>query len=388
MNKPLTIEIHGTGTHNRGAELMAIAISDKLRICFSGVRIVVNLRYGTAFDRYAHGFYTTAEFAGRVRGVPEQFALQWALPKIATHLGIIDPKEIDLVIDASGFAFSDQWGASAAKRLLRKMNRTPRKDKPLVLMPQAWGPFANKKVARATKQLVQRAELVYARDKRSLGYLQTLLGPSDKIRMSPDFTLEVNAIDDPQIDIRDKYVAIVPNYRMIDKSNYATEYIQFLKRSVEFLSGKPVTYKFILHDSVADREVLKLIGVCDESRIFSHRDPRVLKSVLGKASFVIGSRFHALVSSLSQEVPCIAVGWSHKYRELFNDFDCSDMLIDELENVEALRQKIDCLCDKSNMLKYRQRIKNAAEVLKKKNEQMWQDLAALIRTQCKNPQMI
>jgi len=41
-----------------------------------------------------------------------------------------------------------------------------------------------------------------------------------------------------------------------------------------------------------------------------------LKSVIGHADLLLGSRYHSIVAALSHRVPAVAVGWSHKYGEL------------------------------------------------------------------------
>ena len=58
-NRPPIIEIHGTGTHNRGAQLMAMAIRERLSIDFPGVELVVSVKFGTLQEIADHGFRTT-----------------------------------------------------------------------------------------------------------------------------------------------------------------------------------------------------------------------------------------------------------------------------------------------------------------------------------------
>jgi colanic acid/amylovoran biosynthesis protein len=57
-------------------------------------------------------------------------------------------------------------------------------------------------------------------------------------------------------------------------------------------------------------------------------DPLANKGLIGSAGLVVSSRYHGCASALSMGVPCLALGWSHKYGELFNDFDMRDWAID------------------------------------------------------------
>jgi hypothetical protein len=150
--KPLTIEIHGTGTHNRGAELMAIAIAERMRATFPIVRIVVPLNFGDHDARSRYAFLSTWEqLPGRIRGAITSKALQYTSPDFRNAFGIVDPSEIDVVPDASGFAFADQWGPTRAACLLKKMQTPARRSKPLILLPQGFDQVINtQSVARLT----------------------------------------------------------------------------------------------------------------------------------------------------------------------------------------------------------------------------------------------
>lgn len=180
--KPLTIEIHGTGTHNRGAELMAYAISESIREFYPQARIAVPYTFGSFQSRAKHGFWTIWEFPGRFRTKFVGNLLCHGTPTVPGIIGIVHPSEIDVVIDASGFAFSDQWGPEPARLLCEKMNGPARAGKPLLLMPQAFGPFSNPEVSYWTAKLTERAALVCARDSRSYSEL-VQLGSPNKTRL-------------------------------------------------------------------------------------------------------------------------------------------------------------------------------------------------------------
>jgi len=379
MKKPLTLEIHGTGTHNRGAELMAIAIAERMRASFPGVRIVVPVGFGSFVARARHGFWTTWEFSKRWQTRVSAKWIQRHSPGIEEASGIVDPSSIDVVLDASGFSFSDKWGPKGARHLLKKMTRTGRTGKPLILLPQAFGPFTDPAVALATRKLCERASLVCARDARSREELLRL-GTLPSLRVYPDFTVGIRPQRPTTLRIPEQFSALVPNQRMVDKGESGEAYLDFIGRAVRSLDRRGLNPVFLLHDADDDRKVvaaMKQRGVI--LPVLEHEDARVLKAVLGKATLVIGSRFHALVSTLSQGLPCIAAGWSHKYPELYSDFGCPELLVSDLADEAALETAIDRLATTEGRGGYQERLQVAAARIKQQNEAMWAEVEKIIR---------
>jgi polysaccharide pyruvyl transferase WcaK-like protein len=368
-----TLEIHGTGTHNRGAELMAIAIAERMRVTFPGIRITVPPGFGTHEARARHGFLTTREYRFRSRTLARLMIATILHPAQTVH-----PARVHAVLDASGFAFTDQSGPRAVRHLVTRMNRRRRQRQPLICMPQAFGPFRNTEVAQWTRRLIHRSSLVCARDNQSLAELRTL-ADAPVLRRFPDFTAGVAAVPCAAIRLPEPFVAVVPNQRMVDKGTSAQAYYAFLRHAVTTLRARALNPVFILHDQTKDRQVLTRLGADGHDLpVLEHSDPRVLKWMLGRAQIVIGSRFHALVGALSQGVPCIGAGWSHKYPELFAEFDCAELLVPDLAQPAAFDAALDRVRTAEARENWSTRIAVAAQRVKQQNELMWREIEALL----------
>lgn len=365
-NQKLLIEIHGTGVHNRGAELMAIAISEKILSRYPHAKIVVPSTFGHQADIKRYGFSTTLILESKKKSYIYSLVMGFLSGNI------VNPAKVDVVLDASGFAFSDQWGSGAARKLATKMGRSFRNKQLFILLPQALGPFHQSDVKQWCMKLFSRASRIFARDTQSYENIKGLITDQNKLIQSPDFTIQVSALKKENIQLPNNFVAIVPNIRMLDKLENSDAYLNFLKKSVDNLIQQNMNPIFVIHDGCEDKKVIDYLG-----QEYSHiptlqdEDPRVLKWILGQADFVIASRFHALVSSLSQGIPCIGAGWSHKYPELFNDFNTSDTLLEDLTDFEALNSMISQLAKNEYRNIKKDHIKAASASLKLKIDAMW-----------------
>ena len=67
-----------------------------------------------------------------------------------------------------------------------------------------------------------------------------------------------------------------------------------------------------------------------------------LRHLIGMSEVLVTSRFHAMISGLSTCTPTVVVGWSHKYREVLDDFGLATFGMDSstLSNPELIVEQV------------------------------------------------
>lgn len=124
--------------------------------------------------------------------------------------------------------------------------------------------------------------------------------------------------------------------------------------------------------------------ICDavstNIQIIKETNPLKIKGILGASSATVGSRFHGLVSALSQEVPALAVGWSHKYQMLFEDYGFSEGLLDLYMPTDELHKKMDLLFNVTTKEKIVRMIKKNNENQEQQARKMWDEVIAFLKT--------
>ena len=104
----------------------------------------------------------------------------------------------------------------------------------------------------------------------------------------------------------------------------------------------------------------------------------MIKGILGKCFCVIGSRFHGLVSSLSQGVPALAAGWSHKYEMLFRDYGITDGLMNVRYADNEIESSIDRLINKESHDKLSAGLLEEAGKQKTLTNEMWESVFSVL----------
>ncbi|GGH41200.1 polysaccharide pyruvyl transferase family protein [Microbacterium album] len=320
-----TIDIRGTQTHNKGAQLMLEAIVDRLG---ARNRLSVPPAWSDFAIRGELGVYQTLH--------------EYRLPRLATTLGDIVPtrytlaygltrdRDIDAVLDASGFAYSDSFGARRSRREALYGRRWQKRGVPKVMLPQAFGPFSDVTTRRWAREVLEQATIVFARDSVSAEHVASLNLSTD-VRVAPDFTIGLAPSATPS-DFKGSFAAVVPNAKMITSGTVEhAPYVATLAGYIAAATAAGLEPVLVVHEA-GDAALAEEVRAQKPARIYTSPSPRVLKAALGRADAVVSSRFHAVVGGLSQGVPTLALGWSHKYRELLADFGVSDWIVRAEEN--------------------------------------------------------
>jgi len=369
-------EIVGGGFMNRGAEMMVDVCSQQLRSWQGPWRAAVDWSTGSYEDRAARELKHVVDVKrlGKIGAM-----LPMVLPSAARRrLGIVGSREIDVVLDVAGFAYSDQWGPGPARAMAERAVSRSKQGERYFLLPQAFGPFEDEQVASSVKSYLDRAELIFVRDRVSLEHVEKLMGTGDeRISLCPDFTcLAKPTVTDFQCD--GDYACVVPNCRMVDPrhGNSAGEYEEMLLEAIRQIDSLGLRVVLMNHEGAEDLAIVKRLDQKSPVSCKIVRGGRglELKAILGGAQFAVASRFHAIVSALIQGVPVIGTGWSHKYKELFGDFGIGKLLITVGGDHEELVSLVKSMGQGLEYEGYRGNIAAGLQDYRSRSEALWGQL--------------
>jgi colanic acid/amylovoran biosynthesis protein len=289
---------------------------------------------------------------------------------------------VDAVLDASGFSYSDQVGLSSVLATAKACERWKRRGTKVILLPQAFGPFQDRKIGDSMKRIMDNADLIFARDDASFDYLTALSGNTDNLRKAPDFTCLLEGKAPGWFDPETHRFCLIPNHRMLEKTSLeeAATYEEFLRKCCRILLHLGEKPFFLIHEGNKDLSIAERVNSSLGSAIpvVSEDDPVALKGIIGESRGVIGSRYHGLVSALSQGVPALAAGWSHKYEMLFRDYGFPEGLIGVTSEDAGLEKSIGRLLDPEKRAGLRSCLLEASIRQKELTTGMWDSVFELL----------
>jgi len=376
----VNFEIRGVGFINKGAELMLRAILHQVQKWGRNHIIAVDLKTGTQSQRSNLGLYTIPWAKYKKVPYSEQIIskLSSLVPKeVLLKYRLIPLSDIHVILDSSGFAYSDQWGTDSISDLRNFAKKRHEFGQKIIFLPQAFGPFDSQTNRANMLAVIEIADLLYARDHVSYQHLIRLVNDPSKIKISPDFTNIIDGIVPDYIDSNQKLAYLVPNARMVDKSETLNleKYINFFRTTAQQLIQFGYEVIFLVHE-MNDMKLAEQLQsqVGSPSKLILEENPLIIKGLLGGCSVVVGSRYHALVSALSQGIPTLGTSWSHKYEALFIDYDCPDYLITNIDEEIEVKSKLLTMLVEPDRSQLITRIKNAAEIQKTLTQNMWKDI--------------
>jgi colanic acid/amylovoran biosynthesis protein len=356
MQHNLSILIRGGNLINKGAEAMLLTVVNRLRHLIPSISFYVfpldtergmYIKFGINELNYGCTRFDIMSFF--MRNFFKTFPLYLKYRKINTINQITICKDLHGVIDISGYNYGDYWGISGVLNVniwLTEFNST--KNKFYIFMPQAFGPFKNPGFRPLFDSFFDLASLICARDNESLKYLQSA-APSKasnaKLEISPDivFSFKYQHKSIVSTDTDKVIIGYAPNVHikhLLQANDSDASYADLICSDLmDITSGVPGCEIRLISTEIYpssgrydDSNICKEIAAaCNLSNVtyvdgYSAAD-RVYDEI-GTCNLLVGSRYHSLIFALSQNIPVIAIGWSHKYDELMNLFDLNNYIID------------------------------------------------------------
>ena len=384
--KTLKIEVKGVQFRNKGAYLMLLGCLQGLQQLGRPFELVLspgpNLPYR---ERAQLGAWQKLSFRRKNIDLTPWFGkLPAAIRNTFARYGIVTERDVDVILEASGFAYGDQWPLQFLQNTAREVKRFGEAGKPFIFMPQAFGPFKSAESKAAMRDIIQHARLVFVRDPVSLEHVKSCIDVlPDSVVLTPDFTVGLTGHSSAALPLLDgPFAALIPNNKVISKFNHAnaeaerTRYVEAFAAAGNQLTELGLEVVLVNHEGKEDAALCAEIAKLTPCQIITIEDPLAVKALIGKAELCVSSRFHGAINALSQNVPCIATSWSHKYHAMMDDFGMADYCIEALSAV-TLTQKITQLLANKNDIQPLLAEKSAA--LKAKNQLMWQKLHNTLR---------
>lgn len=373
----MLIEIRKAGFVNKGAELMLYAAWQKMKEAYPGADFVMAPSHNHGSAPYAK----RAELGFLQKAWLWRYGMQWgdlaalAPRKVREMYGVVLDKEIDIVMDASGFSYSDQCGIASSRELADASRRWRKQGTKVILLPQALGPFKSSNIKKYIKIAADNVDLMFPRDPVSYQHLTEVVGERSNIKTAPDFTNLLEGIVPEYFNTENNRFCLVPNYRMIEKTpeEHSETYLPLMVKCAQYLLEKDQKPFVLVHEGMDDLILAQQIceGIGCDLPIIQESHPLKIKGILGACQGTLGSRYHGLVSALSQGVPSLGTGWSHKYAMLFHDYGFDDGLLDSTTSYKEIYKKIDMIIDPDSRQEIQSVIIARSREFKKLSEEMW-----------------
>ena len=247
------------------------------------------------------------------------------------------------IIDISGYALSSQWNNKSSINFMNNIIVAKKYDVPIYLFPQSFGPFNYKFPSNILfkyyfKRYLKYPKMIYAREKEGYDYICKYT--KNNVELTTDMVLSGKEIDlkniycnpnkfKPNIpNIPNNSVAIIPNKRNLKYNKDLSFYNTIINKLIE--KNKNVV---LIKHSEEDGEICKKIkqDYIDNDRVIlltEEYDCISYNIVIKQFDYAIASRYHSIVHSYKNGVPCIAIGWATKYHELLKLFNQEKYILD------------------------------------------------------------
>ncbi|HWR72522.1 MAG TPA: polysaccharide pyruvyl transferase family protein [Nitrospirota bacterium] len=266
---------------------------------------------------------------------------------IAGNTCLARTREANIVAALSGGdSFSDIYGLGRFLYVALPQLFVLSMGKDLVLLPQTIGPFQTAIAKRIAAYIISRSRLVYSRDYDGMEETRKLsgaLGTPDKVRFCYDVGFVIDPVKPAKIEIGDgpnEKQANAPlvglnvsgllyrgGYTGHNMFGLRVDYRALVDELIEFFIKKKNSLVLLVphvygvgeaseSDAAVCRKIYDAGRTVYPERLFMARgehDQHEIKYIIGLCDFFVGSRMHACIAALSQNVPAVGIAYSRKF---------------------------------------------------------------------------
>ncbi len=251
---------------------------------------------------------------------------------------------------SGGDSFSDLYGINRLLYVSLPQILVLLLQRPLVLLPQTYGPFRSAIGRVLAKWILRRALRIYSRDHAGMAFVRSLPGMS---AARPRFAFDLAFALEP--------LAPAAEAQPLASGSVGLNVSGLLYSGIGVLGKRapsPGAYAQILSELVhffvtqLGREVAlvpHVFGESEESDVLAARhfrqtlpppwrqhvrllapppDPRQVKHLIGRCDFFVGSRMHACIAALSQGIPAVALAYSDKFAGVYEPLEMGSLVVD------------------------------------------------------------
>lgn len=251
---------------------------------------------------------------------------------------------------SGGDSFSDIYGLTRLLYVSLPQVLVLILQRPLVLLPQTYGPFRSMPGRIMARWILRRATQIYSRDKEGIGIVKAL---AVKTLAEPRSTFDVafamesrpvplGAFLPPPgaIGLNVSGLLYASNWSARDRTVNSDSYRQILHELI-YLFATTLNQSIVLVPHVlgssSESDLAAAIDFHDSLPADLQARVRVLdvpadasqiKYLIGRCEFFVGSRMHACIAALSLGIPAIGLAYSSKFIGVYDSIGVGDLVVD------------------------------------------------------------
>jgi len=373
--------IFGVNSINKGAELMLYAILQEIERVDPSAKVFITPS-PTAIDGLQSNLCVKFPPANALRLLLRRLHITGALARLHIPHDYIEEyypvKDADFFFDANGFWVTDKWNITkqSVTQIEKQLKGYSKQHTKIVYLPQAFGPIEYENTKRMVAAINKYADLIFPRDERSKEYLEGAGVLKNKTCVCHDFTSLVNGVFPENYEHLKGGVCIIPNKRMIDKkAAVEKQYFQLIEEVVNVAKDRNLQVYLLNHEGVEDESLAQRISheITTPIEVVSGLNALEVKGLIASAYICVSSRFHGVISALNSCVPCLATSWSHKYAELYKDYNLDGFVIN-VNDISLAIQRVKWILDSQVNDELRQNLMKCVPEIKSNTQRMWKQI--------------